>query len=214
MAVICILVHQIAEADTIYVIPVGTPTTVNYKSQSLAMFGAIGALIESAANAGSSKVAEDMTQSATSQAGPQVYFTAKFTEKLVACGRDASFSDQIVSEQTKYPDWVDTKKLTDESAFNENGSDIYIEAFVDRLVVKTTMFDDKLLGAVAIKIYDAHTKKLINQYRDYTLVSGKENLPHYSSGSEQEKTDELVQATKKVLDYLAGNLAKNICSVK
>ena len=143
-----------------------------------------------------------------------VNFAAKFTENLIACGRDVSFLDQVISEQTKYPDWVDTKVLTDESALNGYDSDIYIEAFVDRLVVTKSLFEDKLLGAVSIKVYDAHRKKLINQYRDYTLVSGKQILHHYSSGSEQEKTDELVQATKNTLDYLAGNLAKNICSTK
>lgn len=214
MTSICFLACGVVQAETIHVVPVGTPTTINYVHGPLLLFGAIGGLADAAVNKEASETAGEKVKSATSAATPQVYFAAKFSEKLGACGRETSFLDQIISEQTKYPDWVDTKVLTDESALNGNDSDIYIEAFVDRLVVSTSLFEDKLMGAVAIKVYDAHTKKLIHQYRDYTLVSGKVVLHHYSSGSEQEKTDELVQATKTTLDYLAGTLAKNICSNK
>lgn len=201
-----------ATTGQVLIVPVGD-MNANFTSNSGfgAAFGLIGALVEAAATAGNSNSQSSTAKEVLVEQRLQDYLASEVAKSLQKCGYRPDISAEIYAKDTK--NWADTDAPLSGSLVNVKPNYQYlIEVGIQDLSVQKTLVQDRIHGSAVAKLYRSNNLEFVEKFRDFTAFSGKAVLQHYSSDDNNKKIEELKNGSKSVLNYLAGNIASDICS--
>jgi hypothetical protein len=179
------------------------------------LFGAIGVLLENAmAGEENSRTSRSLSEMIETSVRPRTFFAEQLTLAANECGISAVNSTKEFSTDVKFSVWGDVKSMQGSYQSESAGpSKYYVEAGLNSFWIDKNIYGTFLQGRGRIKFFDP-SGKYLDYFTDYSGLSGPVRLNSDPGTATNASVQEIQDATKKVIEGLAANLGKKICSFR
>lgn len=222
-----------ASAFTVLVVPSGAIRTqyISDKTATAAgvlgsmvvgpIAGAIGGLVGSTASSAAASSAEEKASSTVDSSDVvqavapiqlQQFFASTLAKKLNRCGIQTAIHPALLNGDKS--NWQ-TTHLVLPPDFQREASPyrFFVESGMVGLQVRAALADTTIEGNAYARVYETQTLRQIGRYASKTGSSGSVTLDAYGSKDTPEKVSELQKASQQVAQYLASDIATDMCTI-